>query len=433
MDSIAGIAAVLLGMMAIVLASGIWISIGLAGIGIFIIYVFLPPGMSAMIPMTQFNILNDFILAAIPLFIFMGSILYQGKIAEKIYHGLSKWIGLLPGGLLQTNILACAIFGACSGSSLAGSATMGTVAIDELRKRGYDKKLLYGSLAAGGTLATMIPPSILFILYGGFGGVSVGKLFIAGIIPGIILVTSYMTYIGIRAIINPNLSPKIEKVSFKEILESLKSLLPPFVLIISVLGSIYSGIATPTESAAVGSVAAIAILVFERKFTWQTIREASHMAVHTTCMVALMTVGAYIVSMGISMLQIPAAVSSWVVGFGLVPWKVAILVALLYILLGCFIEGTSMFFLTFPVIFPMMMELGFDPIWFGVMMALFIEISLITPPVGLNLFIIHQISGEKNMGETIKGSLPFFICILIVMLLFIFFPEIVLYLPNKIS
>lgn len=433
MESTLAITLVLLGMLAVVLASGIWISIGLAGIGILTIHFFLPPGMFRMLPMIQFNILNDFILAAIPLFIFMGSIIYQGKIAEKIYSGLSKWIGLLPGGLIQTNILACAIFGAVSGSSLAGAATMGTVAIDELRERGYNRRLIYGSLASGGTLATMIPPSILFILYGAFGGVSVGKLFIAGIVPGCILVFSYMFYIGMVALRNPTYTPAVERVSFIEIVISLKSLLPPIGLIVAVLGSIYTGIATPTESAAVGSVAAVFILIIEKRFSWDTLRKASHMAVHTTCMVALMTVGAYIISMGISMLKIPAAVSLWVASLEFSPWAIALMVSFIYILLGCVIEGTSMFFLTFPVIYPMMMKLGFDPIWFGVMMAIFIEISLITPPVGLNLFIIHQISGEDSMEDTVKGAFPFFVCLFIVMLIFIFFPAIITFLPDKLG
>jgi tripartite ATP-independent transporter DctM subunit len=421
----------MVGAVVVVLASGLWISIGLAGIGILSFYLFLPPSMMQMVEVIQYNTLNDFIIAAIPLFIFMGSLLYKGDIAAKIYRGLGKSVSRLPGGLVQTNIVACAIFGACSGSSLAGAATMGTMAIRELKSQGYEKTLVYGSLAAGGTLATMIPPSILFIVYGAFAGESVSKLFIAGIVPGIILVLLFMGYILVKALMQPEVCPRVEPAPLGEALRALKALILPFLLIAAVLGSIYTGFATPTESAAVGSVGALAILAVDGNLRWSVVREAAVLSVRTTCMIALMMVGTQIISTSLSVLQIPAQISAYFAALAVEPWVIAVLVGLFYLVLGCLIEGTSMFFLTFPVIYPLMMSLGFDPIWFGVMMALFIEASLITPPVGLNLFIIQQVSDEPSLGPAIKGSLPFCIVIIAVMGLFIAFPEIVLYLPSR--
>ena len=424
------VVSVVLGGLLIVLASGLWIALGLAGIGLLVFYLYLPPSMLRMVEVIPYNILNDFILGAIPLFIFMGSLLYKGDIARRIYQSLGRWAPVLPGGLLQTNIMACGIFGACSGSSLAGAATIGTVAVDELRQQGYNRKLIYGSLAAGGTLATMIPPSILFIIYGAFAGQSVAKLFIAGILPGLLLMLLFMLYIGIKAVTTPDIAPKRQPLQLKAVVLSLVELWPALLLIVAVLGSIYTGIATPTESAAMGTFGALLVLAVDRNLRWSVVKEAAVMAVRTTCMISLMMIGAQILSMGLSVLQVPASISQYIGGLGLEPWQIAVMVGLFFVVLGCFIEGTSMFFLTFPVIYPMMMDMGFNPIWFGVMMALFIEISLITPPVGLNLFIIHQVSGEKSMRSTIQGALPFFFLMLLLVGLLIAFPSIVLFLPS---
>lgn len=431
MDSVLGLSLTIVGLIFFFLASGMWISIGLAGVGIIIIYFMIGEGMEGMIRMTQFNMINDFILAAIPLFIFMGSILFKGKIAEKIYTGVHSWVSLLPGGLLQTNIISCAIFGACSGSSLAGAATMGTMAISELQQRGYDRKLIYGSLAAGGTLSSMIPPSIAFIVYGAWVGESVGQLFIAGIVPGISLAFLFMTYIAIVSLINPRVAPVVERPPFRKMVADLKSLLPPVTLIASVLGSIYLGFATPTESAAVGSVVAIILTGLDRNLSWQVIKEAGEMTVRTTCMVMLLIIGAQIISMGISMLRLPALITEWVLSLNVDRVMIAFFICLLYIILGCLIEGTCVLLLTLPVVYPLMMALHFDSIWLGVMMALFIEMGLITPPVGLNLYIIHGVSGEPNMSLTVRGSFPFFVCMCVLMVLLIFYPQMATYLPGK--
>lgn len=307
---------------------------------------------------------------------------------------------------------------------------MGTLAVDELTKRGYDRRLVYGSLAAGGTLATMIPPSILFILYGSFAGQSISKLFIAGLIPALILVLAFMAYVAFFAFFVPGACPNSERSSFRQILSAMKSLVAPFALIAAVLGSIYTGFATPTESAAVGSMGALLILALERRLKIKTIHEAAVMSIRTTCMIALMMIGAHLISTALSFMMVPQQISQMILALSLEPWQIALIVGLLFIALGCLIEGTSMFFLTFPIIYPLMMELGFDPIWFGVMMALFIEMSLITPPVGLNLFIISQVANEKGMSRTIAGSLPFFFIMILVMCLLIAYPGIVLFLPN---
>lgn len=423
----------LIGVCIVLIAGGLWIAIGLAAIGIVSVYFFLPASMARMIEVIPYNSLDSFLLAAIPMFIFMGNLLFKGGIATKIYSGLRSWVSILPGGLVQTNVAACAIFGACSGSSLAGAATIGGIATKELRQQGYEKTLVYGSLASSGTLATIIPPSILFIMYGSFANVSVGQLFLAGFLPGLILVLLFMGYIFLRAVANPSLAPKIDRPTFREVLVSLKDLFGPVVLIFIVMGSIYSGFATPTESAAVGCMGALAILAFQGKLKWSIIQESAMMSMRTTCMISLMMVGTQIIAVSLSVLQIPAQISDFIGGLPLDPWMIAVIVGIFYILLGTLIEGTSMFFLTFPVIFPLMMGLGYDPIWFGVIMALFIEMSLITPPVGLNLFIIQQISGETGVGSVVKGSIPFFALMVLAMLLFIAFPDLVLFVPNYFS
>lgn len=431
MEVATAIGLILIGALVILTASGLWIALGLAGIGIVMFYFFLPPMMMRMIEPILFNTVNDFVLAAIPLFIFMGSLLYKGDVATKIYKGLGKLVSLLPGGLLQTNIISCAIFGACSGSSLAGAATMGTLAVRELSGQGYQRSTVLGSLAAGGTLATMIPPSILFIIYGSFASESVAKLFIAGIVPALILVGAFMVYIMVLAMMNPAVTPRQPRASFWEILTSLRMLFAPVGLIVAVLGSIYTGVATPTESAAVGSLGALLILAFDGKLKLSVVLDAARMSARTTCMIALLMIGTKIISVALSVLRIPATVSMWIGQLPVDPWMIAVMIVLFYILLGMLIEGTSMFFLTFPVVFPLMMSLGYDPIWFGVMMALFIEMSLITPPIGLNLFIIQQVAGERSLAPVIRGSFPFFLIMVSVTMLFIAFPEIVLWLPNK--
>ncbi|MGO2009217.1 TRAP transporter large permease [Vreelandella alkaliphila] len=419
-----------LAILALVLLSGIWISIGLAGVGLALLYFFLPASLFRIVETIQYEVVNDFVLAAIPLFIFMGSLLLKGNIATKIYQGLSPLMSRLPGGLVQTNITSCAIFGACSGSSLAGAATMGTLAVNELRDRGYDRSLIYGSLAAGGTLATMIPPSILFILYGSFAGQSISTLFIAGLVPALILVLAFMAYVALLSLRHPPKNTDRDKLPWGQTLAAMKLLIAPLTLIGAVLGSIYTGFATPTESAAVGSMGALLILALERRLNLSTIHEAAVMSIRTTCMIALMMIGAHIISTALSFMMVPQQISQMILALEMEPWHIALIVGLLFIALGCLIEGTSMFFLTFPIIYPLMMSLGFDPIWFGVMMALFIEMSLITPPVGLNLFIINQVAGERGMSRTIRGSLPFFFIMVLVMCLLIAFPGIVLFLPN---
>lgn len=431
MSGEAAIGIALIGVSVVLVAGGLWIAFGLAAIGLLAIWFFLPPMMmNRMVEIIPYNTLDDFILAAIPMFIFMGALLFKGDIASKIYRGLSNWVSLLPGGLLQTNVVACAIFGACSGSSLAGAATMGSMAVKELRGQGYEKTIVYGSLASAGTLATMIPPSILFILYGSFAGVSVGQLFIAGIVPGLMLTGLFMAYILARALMQPEIAPRPPMPTLRAVLRSLSTLAGPMFLIIAVMGSIYSGIATPTESAAVGSVGAMLILLVEGRLTLRILIEAARMAVRTTCMIALMMVGTQFISVALSVLQIPASMAGWIAELPLEPWMIAALVGVFYIVLGAMIEGTSMFFLTFPVIFPVMMSIGYDPIWFGVIMALFIEMSLITPPVGLNLFIIQQISEERGTGAVIRGSMPFFLLMVLALAVFIAFPGLVLWLPN---
>lgn len=415
----------------LLLASGMWIAVGLSLLGFLGLKFLVGGGVENMLGVLQLRVINDFVLCAVPLFIFMGNVLMRSGMMEKVYHGISPWLSPLPGGLLHTNIAACSIFGACSGSSVAAAATMGQVAMPVMKRLGYDKGLLYGSLAAGGTLSSMIPPSITFILYGAWVGESVGALFIAGIIPGIILAFLFMAWIFTASVRNPNLAPRPEIPPFRERLSSLLHVLPVLLIIFAVLGTIYLGVATPTEAAALGASASLLVCGMYRKLSWKMLKEASFGALRTCTMIFFILVGAMAFSMVLSMLKLPEALSLWVVSLGLGRWMVFIAIVFLYMMLGAIIDPNSMLLMTLAVTYPLMMSFGFDSVWFGVCMAVFVEMAAVTPPVGLNLFVIHSLSGEKSMATLVRGSFPFFIIMLMLLAILYFFPDVALWLPSQ--
>lgn len=413
----------------IFLLAGIPIAISLALVGVIGLYLF--HGDASLAIFLPFRTLDSFILTAIPLFIFMGEILVQCGASEMIYRGASRLLAWLPGGLLHSNIGACAMFAAISGSSPATAATIGTVAIPELKKRGYDVYVTLGSLAAGGTLGILIPPSINMIVYGVLAEQSIGRLFAGGVIPGIVLSISFMAYIAIRALLQKNLAPKETSLSLKGIVLSFLDLWPLYFLCVIVLGGIFGGFMTPTEAAAVGASASIILAIFLRRFSWKILKSSLAGAVETTCMVLFIVVGSSILAAFFSRAGIPQAVSASIVGSGVSKWVVLIYVCMIYLFLGCFIDPVSMLLLTASTVIPMMKELGFDLIWFGVIYVVAAEIGMITPPMGLNLFVIQGISKE-NLSKVVIGSVPFFILMIVSIFLFTVFPELILWLPNVI-
>jgi tripartite ATP-independent transporter DctM subunit len=328
--------------------------------------------------------------------------------------------------------VACAVFAAVSGSSVATAAAIGTVAIPEMTRRGYERRLLFGSLAAGGTLGILIPPSIPMIIYGAMVDQSVERLFIGGVVPGILLTLLFMAFIWVRVTVTPSLVPPAEAApTWGERLRSLPGVAPMVCLILLVLGSIWLGYATPTEAAAVGATAAMLLAALARRLTWTAFRESVAGTVRTTCMVLFIIVGAQILSYGLVRSGVSRALTAWVVGVGLSRWLLLGIIVLLYIFLGCVIDGVSMMVLTIPILYPIVIAAGFDPIWFGIVLVIMIELGAITPPVGLNMFVIQGLSGGRPLSEIVWGSLPFGVLMLVEIVIISLFPGLVTWRPSR--
>jgi len=410
------------------ISTGVKIAIAIAIPGVIGYYMF--TGGAGLAPMVPFNTIDNFALTAIPLFIFMGEVLVQCGASDMIYRGVSRFLAWVPGGLLHSNIAACALFASISGSSPATAATIGTVAIPEMKRRAYDTNLILGSLAAGGTLGILIPPSINMIVYGAITESSVGQLFAGGILPGIMLSGMFMAYIAIRIVRNRRLAPKEEvHLSLRNIALSLFDLWPLLVLAVIVLGGIFGGLVTPTEAAAVGSAGALLIAIVLRKFNLQLLRISLRNAVETTCMVLLIVVGASILASIFARAGIPELVFEWAVASGFSKWVLLLFIYFLYVFLGCFIDPLSILVLTASTVIPIVVGFGFDIIWFGVIYVVLAETGMITPPMGINLFVIQGISREE-ISRVIVGSFPFFLLMLVCLAVLTAFPSVVLVLPK---
>ena len=368
-------------------------------------------------------------LTAIPLFVLLGEFLLRSGMADRMYTVFAAWLGRLPGGLLHTNIGCCALFAATSGSSVATAATIGTVALPSLRKHGYPMSDSLGSLAAGGTLGIMIPPSINFIIYGSMTNTSVGKLFIAGIIPGLMLAGLFMLWIYITH------SRRHEKVAIIEVpwrerIRLLRHLFEPVVVFGIVMGTLYFGIATATESAALGLVAALVLVALQRRLTWSLLQTCFASSAKTTGMILLIVVGAFVLNLALSLTGIGEALTKWVTGFGLSRWQLLAVLVLFYLVLGMFMDTLSMMVATIPLAFPVVSAIGVDPIWFGVFIVLMCELGLITPPVGMNLFVVQGIRPDAGpVADVIRGALPYAVIMIAFALLLIAFPAIATWLP----
>lgn len=377
---------------------------------------------------------TSFILICVPLYILLGEIIQRSGTSVRFYRALSLWIRWLPGGLLHTNVVACALFAAISGSSVGTAAAMGTVAIPEMLKLKYNKNLIYGSLAAGGTLGILIPPSISMIIYGALTEQSVGHLFVAGFLPGVVMALLFMAYIGIRSKIDPKIAPTLDtdvKPTIRDLLFSLKDIFPIVFIMLAILGGLYLGWATPTEVAAIGVLMSMLVSISFGSFSYRILMESTASAVRTTSMVLFVILGAQIFSFALFSWGTTRQMAEWALSLPLSPLGIWIIVVILYIFLGMFIDAISMMVLTLGVIFPIIVGLGFDPIWFGVTLTLLLEIGLITPPVGMNLYTIQAIAKEPTLSSVVKGSLPFVVILIIGVIMLTVFPELALWLPRK--
>ena len=431
---------ILIAFMFVLLLSSLWIGISLILTGIIGMFLFdhnLPPVISIydkigdLLASSLYDAMNSWSLAALPMFILMGEVLYKSSISTKLLNGLKPWLAYVPGGLLHVNVAACSLFAAVSGSSAATTATVGKITLDELKKRGYSKELAMGSLAGSGTLGFLIPPSLIMIIYGVMSDVSIGKLFVAGILPGILMASLYSFYIMYKAKVDPSVLPDVEeKFTWADKLHSLKDLAPIFLLISVVLGSIYGGFATPTEAAALGVLGSLLLATYFKAIDLEVLKNAILNTVRTSVMIGFIIAGAVFLSQVIGFLGIARAMSEFITGLGLSPLMLILLIGIMYIVLGMILEAVSIVVMTLPIVLPIVVLAGFDPLWFGVFLVFMVEMAQITPPVGFSLFVIQSISDEK-IETILKATLPFFIMMIITVMAITFFPEIVHYLPNQ--
>ena len=384
-----------------------------------------------MVPFIPFSSANSWSLAAIPLFVFMGAICMHGGISEGLYRGASLLLGGLRGGLLHSNIVACAIFSSISGSTSATAVTIGSVAIPELEKRGYSEKITMGSLAAGSILGSLIPPSTVFIIYGSMTMTSIGKLFFGGIIPGLILTLLYMLTILIWVTFRPTLVPKTERASISEIISGVKDLLPIMTISGVVLGGIYFGVFTPVEGGAVGCITAIIVSFLKKRLTWRALHIAAMLTIKTTSFIVIIIVGSSVLANVLAGLRIPYNIAKWISSSNISPTSILLSFCLMYLILGCIVESLPVLIMTLPVVFPVIMELGFDRIWFGVIVTLLTQIAMITPPVGVSLYVIHGLRGDRGkLKDVIIGTAPFLFAALLTVGIIIIFPNLSTWLPS---
>ena len=425
--------ATVFGLLLLLIFTGMHIGIAMAVTGIFAMVFLVGSGSSlAMLGLLQFNTVADhYSLIALPLFVLMGYLVLHIGLAEKIFHGSKGLVGAVPGGLLHANIFSSAIFAAMCGSSVATAAALGSIAIPlEIDELHYPPRSVMGSLAAGGTLGILIPPSITFIVYGVFVGESIGQLFAAGIIPGILLAFIFMLYIFVAAVVRPSTAGPRLPFSLVGMLRGLQHMWAGLALIVAIIGSMYSGLATPTEAAAVGCVFAALIGAASGRLNFAVVRAASTDALQTTCFLILLIVTAQIVSLALSMLEVPQQLTAQVVSLGLPLGMLFAVIVLMYMFLGMFLEPASMLFLTLPVIHPLMVSLGFSSVWIGVVLVVLVELSNLTPPVGFNLFVIQGVSGGRPMKDVVMGVIPYWFALLLMIYFLYEFPALALWLPK---
>ncbi len=413
------------------LGTGIWVAISMVGVSAIGMIVFTSRPVGDAMATIIWGTSSSWTLTALPLFVWMGEILFRTKLSENLFEGLSPWMQKLPGGLIHVNIVGCALFAAISGSSAATVATVGKMSIPELRKRNYPEKILLGSLAGSGTLGLLIPPSIILIIYGVTVQESIAKLFIAGILPGIMIAIIFMFYVVIWSLINKKIMPQsFESFSLIQKLSRSKKLLPVIVLILAVIGSIYSGIATATEAASLGVVGSLILSYFQKSLTLETFKKSLLGATKTSCMIAFILAGSSFLSLAMGFTGLPRNLAIWIESMQLSPYVLIFVLMIFYIILGMFLDGISAVVLTMAIIEPMIRQAGFDMIWFGIFLVVVVEMAQITPPVGFNLFVLQGMA-NKDMGYIAKSAFPLFLLMILAVIVIIIFPEIALWLPEQ--
>ena len=413
------------------LGTGIWVALSMIGVSAIGMMLFTSRPVGDAMATTIWGTSSSWTLTALPLFVWMGEILFRTRLSENLFKGLSPWMQKLPGGLIHVNVVGCALFAAISGSSAATVATVGKMSIPELRKRKYPEKILLGSLAGSGTLGLLIPPSIILIIYGVTVQESIAKLFIAGIIPGIMIALIFMTYVIIWSLINKKEMPKIfQDYSFLEKLKRSKQLLPVILLISAVIGSIYTGIATATEAASLGVVGSLILSYFQKSLSFETFKSSLLGATKTSCMIAFILAGSTFLSLAMGFTGLPRNLALWIESMELSPYVLILVLMIFYIILGMFLDGISAVVLTMAIIEPMIRQAGFDMIWFGIFLVIVVEMAQITPPVGFNLFVLQGMA-NKDMAFIAKSAFPLFLLMILAVVLVVIFPEIALWMPEK--
>ena len=424
-----GMTFLLIAALFLLLGSGVWIGLTLTGVAWIGIQLFSSRPAGDAMAVTIWGSASSWTLTALPLFVWMGEILFRTKLSESMFRGLAPWVTWLPGRLLHTNVIGCAIFAAVSGSSAATCATIGKMTLPELGKRGYPEDITIGSLAGAGTLGLLIPPSIIMIVYGVAADVSIAKLFIAGVLPGILLAALFSGYLMVWALMNPGKVPRPDRVlSFSEKLHESRHLIPVVLLIAAVLGSIYSGVATATEAAAVGVVGSLLLSLVQGSLSWDTFKTSLLGATRLYCMIALILAGAAFLTLAMGYIGLPRHLAEFICGLGLSPFMLMVALAVFYVVLGCFLDGISMVVLTMGVILPTVQAAGFDLIWFGIFIVIVVEMAQITPPVGFNLFVLQGMT-KKDIAYIARVTMPFFLLMCAMVLMLWFFPGIATWMP----
>jgi len=424
------VSVILIGLMLVLLAFGIWVAFALTIVGYLGIALFTGAPAGAIMATTIWAQSWSWALTALPLFIWMGEILYRTRLAANMFSGLAPWMNALPGRLLHVNVVSCGLFAAVSGSSAATTATIGRITVPELEKRNYDQKMIVGSLAGSATLGFLIPPSIILIVYGVAAEVSISRLFIAGILPGLMLMALFMGYIMIWSLFNRDrVPPREPRIPILQRIRATAGLFPMLGLIFAVIGSIYAGIATPTEAAAVGVLGALLLSALSGTLTWASFTESVAGATKTTCMITLILAGAAFLSVSMGFTGIPRTLATWVGSFELSQFQLLLALTVLFVIMGCFLDGISIVVLTASVIMPMVQAAGIDLIWFGIYLVIVIEMSQITPPVGINLFILQSMT-RHDLLAVARMAFPFFLVLVLATLLIVLFPQIATFLPS---
>ncbi|HEY0821680.1 MAG TPA: TRAP transporter large permease subunit [Rhizobacter sp.] len=417
----------------LILGSGVWIGLALSGVAWIGMQIFSSRPAGDAMAVTIWGTASSWTLTALPLFIWMGEILFRTRVSQDMFRGLAPWMQGLPGRLLHTNVAGCTLFAAVSGSSAATCATVGKMSLPELARRGYPDEMAIGSLAGAGTLGLLIPPSIIMIVYGVSADVSISRLFIAGVIPGVLLALIFSGYIALwswrnRALIPPADAP----LPWRERWAASRGLVPVFLLIAAVLGSIYSGIATATEAASLGVVGSLLISAAQGSLDWRTFRDSLLGGTRLYCMIALILAGAAFLTLAMGYIGLPRHLAEWIGSLNLSPVALLAALTLFYVLLGCFLDGISMVVLTMGVILPTIQKAGIDPLWFGVFIVIVVEMAQITPPVGFNLFVLQGMTG-RGIGYIARAALPFFLLMFLMLVLLYLFPQLVSFLPTQMS